>query len=354
MRGCQQLEGYPPIVRQIDYVKVVSVSGGVVTLDRKLKYAHRDDLWEQQDSWLSFGRAWIVPWDMHPDGDDPMNPRMIQRGQFIGLDFTPGSSDISYMESFAEMYFEGCSIPNPQFTMSQFVTAKECRIHGGEPDKMTEQASYIDCTNDGEMGGATGVQYFLIRGGDYHAMQISPRQLRVIDAKIASHGSTYLNVPFSLAYNGPGLEYEFDNVEFVADGSQATWTWGNPPVSPAPAKWDGDKFILPRSFGPFQDWLVWTYEGLMLMKEGGTAAKPGDYGIITKVHAPGDGSALWLDVEWKVGTKPTSGNLVIPAHGCRKLIWAGNTRISKGNWQDPSFASQVGTPADRDFPAGVA
>jgi hypothetical protein len=85
------------------------------------------------------------------------------------------------------------------------------------------------------------------------------------------------------------------------------------------------------------------------MKEGGTVQKPGDHGIITKVYAPDDGSALWLDVEWKAGTKPTSGNLVIPQHGSRKLIWRDGTRISSGSWQDPSFECQEGTPADRPF-----
>jgi hypothetical protein len=348
-------------VRQIDYVKVVSVSGSTVTLDRKLKYAHKSDYWEQQDSWLSFGRAWIVPWDMGDAGDDPMNPRMILRGQFIGLNFTPGSSDISYMESFQDMYFEDCDIPNPQFTMSQFVTAKSCRIHGGEPDKMTEQASYLDCTNDQEMGGATGVQYFLIRGGSYRAMQISPRQLRVINATVDSKASTYLNVPFSLAYNGPSLEYEFDNTKFIADGTQATWTWNNPPVSPLTLNsnsWIDDgtgqknRLVVPRSFGPFGDWLVWTYEGLILMKGGETVQNLSNYGIITKISAP-DSSALWLDIAWKKGTKPTSGTVVIPQHGSRKLIWKNGTSITKGSWQDPSFMCQIGTPADRPFPTGV-
>jgi len=361
MSGAQQLGGYPPNVKHIDYVKVVSITGSTVKLDRKLKYAHKDDYWEDPNDWACFGKAYIVPWDMHPaNSTDPMLPRLIQRGQFINLNFTPGSSDISYVESFVEMYFEGCTIPNPQFTMSNFVTTKDCSLHGGEPDKMTEQAVYDNCNNDAEMGGATGVQYFLIRGGNHRCMQVSPRQLRAIDTVIDAKQSTYLNVPFSTAYNGPCWEYEFDNVNFIADGSQATWTWGNPPVSPITLgnnSWVDDgsgsknRLVIQRSFGPFQDWLTWAYEGLMIMK--GTVQTPGDYGVITKISSPNDGSALWLDIKWIKGTKPTSGNLVIPQHGSRKMIWLNGTKISKGSWLDPSYMNQLGTPTERDFPAGI-
>jgi hypothetical protein len=113
-----------------------------------------------------------------------------------------------------------------------------------------------------------------------------------------------------------------------------------------------NRLVIPRSFGPFGDWLVWTYEGLILMKGGETVQNLSNYGIITKISAP-DSSALWLDIAWKKGTKPTSGTVVIPQHGSRKLIWKNGTSITKGSWQDPSFMCQIGTPADRPFPTGV-
>jgi hypothetical protein len=226
-------------------------------------------------------------------------------------------------------------------------------IGGGELDKLTEFGAYTDSTMSKSWGGATGLQFMLYRNMKSKTMQISPRQFRCLNSKIDATGDTYLNVPFSMSYNGPLWDYEFTNTDFVAAGGQKTWTWNNPPQSLplSSSSWQGNKLIIPRSFGQFENWLTWLYEGAMVMT--GSLQAPESYGRVDRLYAPNDGSAIWADVTWISGTKPTSGNLYIPQHGCRKLFWGDNTRISSGGWQDPGFVSQKGTPADRNFPNGI-
>ena len=85
---------------------------------------------------------------------------------------------------------------------------------------------------------------------------------------------------------------------------------------------------------------------------GSRVGTPGNYGRVDKIYAPPDGSALWCDVTWIKGSKPTSGNLNIGQHGLRKLVWK-NTRITQGQWLEPDFVAMEGTPADRPFPNGI-
>jgi hypothetical protein len=87
---------------------------------------------------------------------------------------------------------------------------------------------------------------------------------------------------------------------------------------------------------------------------GATVDRPGSYGRVDKLYAPPDGSALWADVTWISGTKPTRGNLNIPTHGLRKITWRSGVTISRGGWLDPSFICMTGTPVNRPFPQGIS
>ena len=118
--------------------------------------------------------------------------------------------------------------------------------------------------------------------------------------------------------------------------------------------WSGNSLIIPRSFSAFQDWLVWLYEGAMVMT-GTSPLSPGTYGRVDKLYAPADGSAIWADVTWINGTAPRKGNLYTPCHGMRKLIWGAGTQVTGGgSWCDPWYLCQQGTSADRPFPQGIS
>lgn len=118
--------------------------------------------------------------------------------------------------------------------------------------------------------------------------------------------------------------------------------------------WSGNRLIIPRSFSAFQDWLIWLYEGSTVVT-GTSLLSPGNYGRVDHLYAPADDSAIWADVTWVKGTKPTSGSLYLLDHGARRLIWGAGTQVSGGgSWCAPWFLSQQGTPANRAYPQGVS
>lgn len=352
----QQLGGYPPNVRNIDFAKVVSVDGTQVTLDRPLNHAHMADYWEDPNDEQSIGKARIGTWDMG-DGET----RCAERGIISG--FNLAGTGITYMESHIFLRFENCSMPDTQLSMCKYIELKGCTIRkgatamAGEPDKLSDTLVMTGCTMEGYIGGATGFTYMLTRDSKFYPVQISPRQFRDIGSTFDSHGDTYFYVPWGGAYNGPCLEYEFDGTHFVASTpQQPTWCYGSQPRSMplSASSWQGNKLVIPRSYGGFQDWLVYLFEGIMVFT-GPNVGDPQNYGRVDKVYAPADGSALWADVTWIKGTKPTSGNLNLPSGGSRKMTWLPGTAITEGRWQDPSYVCLVGTPeAARAFPDGIS
>ena len=361
---CQQLGGYPPNCQRIDYVIVKSVSGSTVSLDRPLHYSYNHDWWEDPNDDGSLGQARLVPWDCGGTGGmTPADPRTTLRGQWVNINWqyvTVGTQelDITYVESHIDLSFEGCNISDAQLSMSKNVLLSGCTVTYAEPDKLCETLVLDKCNFTDILAAATGYQYLLMRNTTTRCIQISPRQFRCLNSKLNATGDTHYAVPFSAAYNGALWEYEFTGVNFVAAGSQDTWTWpGSRRITPlrlSASSWSGNRLIIPRSFSAFQDWLVWLYEGTMVMT-GTSPLSPGNYGRVDRLYAPANGSAIWADVTWIKGTKPTSGNLYIMDHGVRKLIWGAGTQVTGGgDWCDPWFLCQQGTPANRPFPQGIS
>jgi hypothetical protein len=361
---CQQIGGYPPNVRWIDYAMVKSIAGSTVTLDRALAHSHFADYWEDPNDVQSVGKARIGCWD----GWDAKDIRATLSGHFKNLDFIGehrAGMDVTYVESHIDCLFEGCTISNFWPSMNLRVECRNCCFTGAgnqaiEADKLSDTLILDNCTTPvGKyFQGATGFTEVIIKGGsNLNCIQISPRKLTVTDSTIDAHGDTSANVPYGVAYNGCNLDVSFTNTEFIASSPyQATWAYPSGPVTPlvlSAGSWQGNKLIIPRSFAGFQNWLVWAYENAMVFT-GAKVSAPGNYGKVTKIYAPADGSALWMDVEWIKGTKPTSGNLNLPQKGLRKLTWGSNTRITQGGWLDPDFICMTGTPADRGFPEGIS
>ena len=358
--SCIQLGGYPPNVMNIDYAKVLSVTGTKVALDRPVKYRHSATSWEDPTDDESFGRAWLVPWDLGGAGGAvPTDPRMTVRGAFLNINLAanPNGDDITYLEHHIDASFENCSLTNPQVTMSQHVLFKNCTItRGGEPDKMMETLIF-DGGTTGELGGGTGAQYWLSRNVRHGCIQVSPRQFRSLNTIHDATGDTYLTVPFSLAHNGPCLLYDFEGSTFKSNGSTNNWIWKNPPYSPIrigiDATWQGNRLIIPRSFAQFEDWMIALFEGAVVSTTG--KPQPASWGYVQTLSSPGDGSAIWVDIVWVTGAKPASGSIYPNGRFHRLLFGASNVFVAPCGWEEPGFMKETIPTAfgpSYDFPPG--
>lgn len=356
----QQLEGYPPNVRWLDFCKVLSVDGTQVTLDRSLNHAHRADYFENPSDHKNIGRARIGCWEL-TDG----KTLATERGIWRGIEFLNSPTyTVTYLESHIHLFMDGCKMPYFVPSMDKHVNLRNCTVsevapvsatrrgEAAELDKLVEMVVLDGCTVAGYITGATGLGYLLTRNCKLCPVSVSSRQARDIGSTVDARGDQHLAVCWQSTYQGPCLEREFDGTQFAAD---ERWSWTSDPVDAMPlsgSSWQGNRLIIPRSFSRFESWLVWLYEGIMLFT-GPRVNEPGNYGRVEKIYAPADGSALWCDVTWISGTKPTSGNLNIPQKGLRHMRWLPGTAITAGNWADPSYVCQEGTPGDRGYPDGI-
>jgi hypothetical protein len=228
-----------------------------------------------------------------------------------------------------------------------------------EPDKLSETIVFDGCKT-ARIGGGTGYLYWLSRNTTHAPLQISPRQFRCLNSTIDATGDTYFNVPFSIAYNGPLMYCHFSASTFKRGANQSYWTWpgDSDPANPntpriqigVDATWSGNRLIIPRTFAHFQDWLAGIYEGAII-----PTTKPpitANWGYISNLTSPGDGSAIWADIVWVNGVKPTSGFIYL---GCkyRRLLFVSNNVFAPGTtWSDPGFLKETGPGVSYDFPAG--
>jgi hypothetical protein len=361
-----QLGGYPPNCAWNDYVEVVSVVGTTVTLDRRLKYRYSDTWWEGPGD-QDFGRAWLVPWDLGGTGGAvPSNPRATLRGLWLNIAFATnpntksGTQSVVQVQNYIDGSFENCSIPLLTCSMGKHYLVKNCTLTvQSEPDKLSETIVFDGCKT-ARIGGGTGFLYWLSRNTIHAPLQISPRQFRCLNSTIDATGDSNFYVPFSIAYNGPLMYYHFSGSTFKRGVGQNYWTWpgDSDPANPntpriqigVNATWNGNRLIIPRTFAHFQDWLVGIYEGAII-----TTTKPpitANWGYISNLTSPGDGSAIWADIVWVNGAKPTSGFIY---RGCkvRRLLFASNNVFAPGTrWSDPGFLKQTGPGVSYGFPAG--
>lgn len=361
---CQQLGGYPPNVTWLDYVIVTAINGATVTLDRKLKRRYSPSWWEDTTDDQSFGRAWLVPWDAGGMGGSiPSDPRTGLRCSFKNLNFAknPNGAGIMLTSGFIDLTFDGCTMQSWQPTMGKHHMAVGCTfqpptISGAcEPDKISETLVIDNCTTD-TFGGATGFSYVLVRNTHATCWQVSPRQLRILGCNFTPGTNTTLHLPLTFAYNGPIMHVDIQNTIWgpnTAESGSNTWTYAGNPDTPArvgiDATWSGNRLIIPRSFAGFQDWLVSLYEGAIISLTG-VGPVTSNWGYVTTLSAPSDASALWLDIAWVNGAKPTSGN-VYSSRG-RRLNFAGNSFVAPMGWADPKFFRETSPQRTYGFPAG--
>jgi hypothetical protein len=376
-----QIGGFPPNVQFIDFVKVTNVSGTTVTLDRPLKYGYDQTWYENPNDDQSLGVARLAPLDTGGTGGYiPTDPRLIIRGLFTNINFlsdpnytgspTPAGNNVLNAGLAIDLAFNGCSIPYLQITVTKHVYMKGCTATWSwEPDKESETIVFDGITTTGQIiQAATGFQYALFRNSTCAAIQMSPRQLRAINTTFSAVGDPFpgtggiVGVPVTFAFQGPLQFWDFGaagacgfthgpNGNNLINAYNAAFN-NYSLVIGTDATWSGNQLRIQSTFTNFQNWLIFTAPGAILS----TVAAPPfstNWGYVASMSSPGDGTALWLNVVWVNGTKPTSGTLYA-ARQRWLLFGSGNTLSSGTNWASPGFAKKTATGCETgwDFPAG--
>jgi len=359
----QQVGGFPPNIRYFDYVRVTAVSGDSVTLDRRLRHLHREDFFEKPSDPNSIGAARIIPMDL--GGAHGLMPssdaRLTIRQTFKDIEFVKnpstanGSNRAVYVTGALDASFENCIIPHPVPTVVEHLRYLGSSIGDSEPDKLI--ATLIaDGGRSGEIGGATGVEYYLMRDSTSAPVQISPRQFRAINSTIDASNDRYLWYPITWAYNGPVLSVELHGTSLRINPTNSD-TRVMPSIKHLElvlgrdASWNAERLIISSSSPIFLDWQVWLFEGMIVYRE------PLSWGIVRRLSSASDGSAIWADIQWMAGTKPIAGRLhagrghCLAIDGKSKLDGGGAWGGTSGGFMRQTLPSNFGV-GSYDFPDG--
>jgi hypothetical protein len=339
----QQVGGYPPNLRYFDFVKVIAVEGNTALLDRRLRHHHRDNYFEDPSNPKSMGLARIIPLDLGgPGGLLPeQEARLTIRQTFKDIEFVKnpstenGSNVVIYIANALDASFENCVMPRPVPTIVNHMRFLGGVIGSSEPDKIISTLIF-DNVESGEIEGATGVEFYLMRNSRSAPIQISPRQFRAIRSVIDATGNTRLWYPITWAYNGPILSVELESTTLRINPTNRDTR-----VMPAiqrptlrlgkDAEWQGGRLAIPRESPAFLDWEVWLFEG-MLVDDG---ADPTSWGVVRELDSPGDGSAIWAHIQWVKGTRPIHG--LIRGYRGHSLAIDGSSKLGAGaDWNTES------------------
>jgi len=317
-----------------------------------------------------------VPYDTGGTGGyTPADPRIGYRCSFTNINFQPnpnytfktGSSSVQ-SSGVIDMTFDGCTVLNYVTSIVKHSMLVGCSITlPSEPDKICETLVIDNCTASAfngtiYIGGATGLLYFLIRNSHLPPLQICPRQLRVMGSTLDALGDAHLYVPLNVGYNGALMYWSVENSTMQGSSGQPTCFYAQNPAGGwgrglgftlgADCKWGKRSAASQLQFpvnlaggSKFENALDWCYPGMIVDAGTGFTPTTANYGYVSSVTSPGDGSALWLNVVWVNGTKPTSGTIHL--HRNRRLNFVNVTLGTAGGvttgWLDPGF-TQTNAP----------
>lgn len=369
----QQLGGSPPNSRYHEFVKVISVSGTSITLDRPLRFIHRDNYPEVSNLSDSIGHARIVPLDWGGSGGAfPSLDRLVLRATWNNVQFSPNpnpSENQRFMVNVLgvlDAELNNVTLPhivpsgvrnlhlnNIQFTSNEYGS--------GEFDKNIGMI-VIDNTKVPEpIGEATSVDMLLIRNSSTQQLSMMPRQIRFINSTLDDTGDTYTYCP--LGIRGPwatrtveligSVITRRDGVGVAAEGA------GSPPPQstigsgPAPASWNGSQLTIANDgSNQFTTWVATAWEGGIVFI--GTSPGFKSYGVVTQVTAPNDLSTLNLAVTWLAGSPPTSGQMVSMEYIHEFDMDSASSIQGSAGWNETRAMKQnipASIGANRDFPA---
>jgi hypothetical protein len=367
MGWCISFTSSPPNVQFVDYVKVTGVSGTTVSLDRPLKYGYDQTWWENSNE-NNFGAARLVPTDTGGAGGYiPTDPRCFIRQKFTSIDIRgnpngPPHTNIAFVGSGIDFTFDGCNVPNAQLSTTKHFTVRNVTATDGwEPDKVSETL-LIDggTTAPYGPGPASGFQYLLTRNHHAGLMTMSPRQWRSKGTwhdgsadGTASVGGEAIGCPITWGYDGPVMYCDFgsDGACQFSHGLDNHWAYPWNGASAAlnlgrDATWSGNQLRIPVTKlggavggSMFEAWVAKTYPGAIVST---SAAPPhtSNWGYVASASSPRDGSALWLNIIWVNGTKPSKGALYL--NRFRRLYFAQANVLNSGCiWGSPGFEKET-------------
>jgi hypothetical protein len=359
----QQGEGFPANARYTDYAKVVSKAGTTITLDRKLRWTHRDNYWESSDE-NSLGKARLIAIDR-----DTVPPcRMTQRVhmQDIAFQLNPNSTSTSRKFFYAEaleQYFKNVTIYNFCISQSRHAYLDNCKLGSSELDKLSTRfvmnggSSTLEVTNG--VGTATGVELVLLKNVDSVSNStLSPRQLRVLGGKM--HGNAarcwvagswqtwqawFKGVTFSREQPLPP-EVDFTFRDYVPPtpsitiGSNGvTYSSGvlTTPVNQGGTNWSNLRDIA------FEGCLV--YVGSL---------SSGRNGYITSIARNSDDTAIVYNITWLNGSPPSGQETIYTTYVHEVFVDNDCVVVMPTAFNGFTYASKqtIPTITSRVFPAG--
>src|SRR5215469_2426589 len=374
-----QIGGYPPNCMWVQYVQVTAVNGTTVTLDRPLNYKFQQDWYENLSDDQSLGVARIIPYDTGGTGGyTPTDPRASLRCGFTNVTFAqnPNYSNnlggISQTQGHIDLTFTGCSLISPNPTQLKNILFSSCTLNAsGEFDKLSEMI-VLDNVTSGAFNGtedwssASSFMYVLYRGCHVTPIIMSTRQLRVLNSTIDALGDNFLQVPVSFQFNGAIIAWDFENSTVQGSSAAPHWVFAQNPqtgtgttmgqVLGTDCSWGtgtppATTLVFPSSTvsgSQFENAMVKVAPGMIISTGTGLTPITTNWGYITKVYSPGDGTAMWLDVTWQNGSKPTAGGTTLWFHRWHRLTWTNVTLGTAGGvtttWLDPGFPATSASP----------
>jgi hypothetical protein len=376
----QQAGGGPPNCRYFDWVKVTDISGTTVTLDRPVQHSHRTDYWERypQDG-LSFGEARIMPMDVGGSAGvmPSTNVRLTGKQTWTGIEFVanpnyPTSANMLgtfiYMSGVA-LTFTDCVMPYPVPSISKDVRFVNCSLPlRCETDKLTESVTFDNTTIGGDgIGSSTGINLLEFKDSKVAPGNPSPRHFKATNTVFDVNLGPPPDVNSYLLWAGVpgpinlmehiGCTFSAENqhtsgqVMPIGDRTVRSYAIGGE------VRWNGNTLICDVDTPAFEWFLGMADYGSVVYA--GTEDNLEDYtswGVVTALSSSGDGRQAWFIIDWKAGTRPTSGRLAMSRVIEISIDDASKLGNSATRWDNSGGAMQQRLPEgwgpSYDFPAG--
>jgi hypothetical protein len=353
--------GFPPNVRYFDFVKVVSISGTTVTLDRRLRHNHSQSNFEDTTDDNSVGVARIMCWDV---GGTSINSdttlRLTIRSTWRNITFLANTfykgTDLSaqgmQLQDTLDLSLENCNLIHIVVSQCQHARCINCTITTDcEFDKDIETV-VLDGGNWNSIAGVSGVEYLLYRNISVGTQYISPRQWRTIGT-IMDGSKDVMGLGINVTSGQPGPISYFDFESTTWKPTPSANITGSPSIDNVTLTLrkdgtiSGSTLTIPQAFGTttmtaFERWEGWIHEGMLVWAGTGIPPITSKWGYISRLYGT-PGKNIKADLVWCNGTIPTTGTLT----GGRGDVWrlAANCTYQGGvQFNANGYARQITTP----------
>lgn len=349
----QQGEGFPANLRYFDYARVKSVSGTTVNLDRRLRYTHKANLWENPATDNSMGPAQIKIIDR----DDQ---RLTLRARVVDCNFMENTAlprqDL-YVYAF-DAEFVNCDIRRYIPSQCRYHRFVNCSVDSAEFDKMICMVAMKGVACDASFGGmcqGTGMEFLLYdRCNIVSGYGCVPRQWRIVGGE--QRGAN--DYPLTFSSLSQIRQVIAKGVSFKGKAPVVS-KWPNEKITVGVygVAWDRAAGVLTvpvkdplgsAAYNVARRFMAQTHEGSIVHAGGETSSR---YGEVTGIT--GDASGHRLEIRWLDGAQPAAGD-VLEAPKLHELTMDSACTATAGTAFNDAGASQQRVPgvASRDFPSG--